>query len=334
MQIITVSDVAKAAGVSTATVSRVLNDSKLVTESKRRRVSQVMQELGYVPQNRTGKKTPGNQIILLVSSVFPVLEEICAGINAAIRELDAPWELAICYAGDDYKNALSLMKLIPQDLLRGLIFFNNFCTDRELWEEFQRYPLVRIGEYSDNDPSFVISTDDFKAMSDMTGLLIRKGRRRFALVSNNFFAEQQRYYFCMRREAGFRAALREAGLPFDERMLLYVDYTVEGGLDAARRIAEMRPLPDAVVCVNDFIATGCVIGLGELGIQIPGGMAVTGFDGMEVAEFCRPKLTTVRQAFEEMGMEALRMLDTLSMGRLGAGRITFIAHSIIEREST
>lgn len=336
MQTVTVNDVAKAAGVSIATVSRVLNNNNVVTESKRQRVFQVARELGYVPVGRAGKTTAGNQIIVLVCSVLPMLEEVYSGISAAVRELGAHYEVAISYTentGNNYRNALALVKMLPPELLRGLIFYNNVCTGEALLEEFRRYPLVQIGEYIESESSFAVSTDDERAMFDMTKLLIAKGRRRFVLVSNKFSSEQRRYHFCIRREAGFRSALEEAGIPFDNSMILYVDYTIEGGSDAARRIAEIDPRPDAVVCVSDFIAAGCVMELGELGVSVPGDMAVTGFDDIEIAEFCRPRLTTVRQSFEEMGIEAVRMLDALCAGSLNLGRTTFIQHSIIERGS-
>jgi DNA-binding LacI/PurR family transcriptional regulator len=336
MQIVTINDVAKAAGVSIATVSRVINNDNVVTESKRERVFQVMRELGYVPVRRGSKSASGNQIILIISSIFPFLEEVYSGISAAVGELNAHYEVALCYAENiqhGYRNALALIKMLPPELLRGLIFFNNVCTDRELLAEFQRYPLVQIGEYIESESTFVVSSDDKRAMFDITRLLIARGRRRFGLVSNRFSPEQRRYQFCARREAGFRAALEGTDIPFDNSMILYVDYTVEGGIDAARRIAELDPRPDAVVCVSDYIAAGCVMELQERGISVPGSIAVTGFDDNEIAEFCYPRLTTVRQSFEEMGMEAVRMLDALCAGSLNLGRTTYIWHSIIERGS-
>ncbi|MDR0555180.1 MAG: LacI family transcriptional regulator [Treponema sp.] len=333
---VTIHDVAKAAGVSIATVSRVLNNNNVVTESKRERVFQVMRELGYVPVSRTAKSAPGNQIILVVSSIFPMLEEVYSGIAASIRELDAHYEVALCYTANtknNYHNALSLIKMLPPELLRGLIFFNNVCADEGLMTEFQRYPLVQIGEYVEQEPVFAVSTDDRRALYDITKLLIDRGRRRFVLVSNYFSPERRSYRFCTRREAGFRAALEEAGIPFNRDMIFSVDYTVEGGIDAARKIAELTPQPDAVVCVSDYIAAGCVMELRELGVSVPDQIAVTGFDDIEIAETCRPRLTTVRQSFEEMGMEAVRMLDALCAGSLNIGRTTCISHSIIERGS-
>jgi DNA-binding LacI/PurR family transcriptional regulator len=128
-------------------------------------------------------------------------------------------------------------------------------------------------------------------------------------------------------------ALEEAGIPFSPDMIIYTDYTAEGGMEAARQIAEMKKRPDAVLCVSDYVAAGCIAELRALGIAIPSDMAVTGFDNNELSEICRPRLTTVHQSFEEMGAEALFMLDALVSGRFKMGRITYIQHSIIERDS-
>jgi DNA-binding LacI/PurR family transcriptional regulator len=334
MQIVTIKDVAKAAGVSIATVSRVINNNSLVTESKRQRVMQVMRELEYVPAGRNSKNSAGAQIIIVVSSIFPMLEEVYTGIISAVKELDVHYEVIISYTQHGYQDALNLIKILPPEMIRGLIFFNSLCRDKTLWEEFQKYPLVQIGEYFVSEPLYAVTTDDTGAMADITRLLISKGRRRFVLVSNEFSAEQIKFQLCIHRETGFRMALKEAGIPFDDSMLLYVDYTIEGGIDAARRIAAMKPLPDAVVCVSDSMAVGCIMELRELGISIPGDMAVTGFDDIELAEFCHPSLTTIRQSCEEMGIEAVRILDALCSGRLNLGRTTFIPQLIIERESS
>ncbi|MDR0641240.1 MAG: LacI family transcriptional regulator [Treponema sp.] len=336
MRIATIVDVARQAGVSIATVSRVINNSRMVSEQMRSRVLEAMRKLGYQPVIRESKNT--RPLLILVSSVTTMMvEDVVTGITGAIATMNPMPNLAISLAKqntDSYQHTHSLLKTIPREMLYGLIFLNNMCSTGTLWNEFQQYPLVQIGEYVDTDPLLAVMTDDMSAMKELTGLLIRRGRRRFLLVSNRFAGnEQQQYRFCVRREAGFRMALEEAGIPFSADMIIYADYTTEGGIEAARQIAGMKQRPDAVLCVSDYIAVGCIAELQNLGVAIPSDMAVTGFDNVEISEICRPRLTTVHQSFEEMGAEALFMLEALVSGKLKMGRITYIQHSIMERDS-
>jgi DNA-binding LacI/PurR family transcriptional regulator len=335
MMVATIVDVARQAGVSIATVSRVINNSRVVSEEKRSRVLEVMGELGYRPVVRENKN--GRPILVLVSSVTAMVEDVAAGITGAAETMDPAPSLIISLTkqnADSYQHTLTLLKTLPRELLYGIIFLNNMCSDTALWNEFQQYPLVQIGEYTDTDPLLAVMTDDMAAMKELTAFLIRRGRRRFLLVSNRFGnSGGQQYRFCIRREAGFRMALEEAGIPFGSDMIIYTDYTAEGGMEAARRIAEMKNRPDAVLCVSDYIAVGCIAELRALGISIPSDMAVTGFDNIELSEIYRPRLTTVHQSFEEMGAEALFMLDALVSGKFKMGRITYIQHSIVERDS-
>ncbi|MDR0401279.1 MAG: LacI family transcriptional regulator [Treponema sp.] len=334
MRVVTIVEVAQRAGVSIATVSRVINNSRMVSDQKRIRILEVMKEIGYQPAVRENKNSP--PILLLISSVPHLIEDVVAGITNMAETIDPAPVLAISLTrqdADSYHHALRLLKTIPRETLYGIVFLNNMCGDSVLWNEFQQYPLVQIGEYIDTDPLLAVMSDDARAMKELTERLIRGGRRRFLFVSNRYGANEQQYRFCARREAGFRAALEEAGIPFRPEMLMYTDYTPEGGAEAGRRIAKMKDPPDAVLCVSDYIACGCVAELQTLGIAVPVDMAVTGFDNNEISEICRPRLTTVHQSFEEMGAEALFMLDALVSGRLKMGRITYIQHSIIERDS-
>jgi LacI family repressor for deo operon, udp, cdd, tsx, nupC, and nupG len=221
--------------------------------------------------------------------------------------------------------------MLPPELLRGIIFYNNMCDDLSIWAEFQKYPLVQIGEHIKSGNCFAVLTNDREAMSELTRLLICKGHRRFVFLSNTY--GENRYHFCIDREAGFRASLDEANIPVDENHFFYRAYTPEGGAEAARQIAAMAPRPDAVVCVSDTMAIGCLKELHRLQISIPGEIAVTGFDDMEYSEALYPSLTTVRQAYGEIGAEAMRTLDALATRQIRSGRVIYVQHTLIERES-
>jgi DNA-binding LacI/PurR family transcriptional regulator len=337
MPAVTISEIAEAAGVSLATVSRVKNRSSKVSEEKRSRVYKVMEELGY------RKRTPGEilreaerQIILIVCYGFYLMDDIYAGISEAAEKLDPRYQVLVVYTEhktDGYRKALALAKTLPPHLLRGIIVYNNQCGDMELWAEFQKFPLVQICEFNNADPCFAVTTNDREAMKDLTRLLIRKGRRNFVFVTGEYTVIGEMFHFSQYRAEGFFAALREADIPFREDMMISVEHSLKGGSDAAVKIAGMNPRPDAVVCVVDAIAFGCFEELRHIGISIPGEIAITGFDDIAYSKALRPGLTTVRQSFDEIGAEAMRMLDALAGGTLRQGRITYVKHTVIERGS-
>ncbi|GHU69456.1 catabolite control protein A [Spirochaetia bacterium] len=337
MQIATIADVARIAGVSIATVSRVKNKSNLVSVEKRNRVYSAMQELGYKPDAPENIFRGKGKIVLVVCHGFYLFEDILNGIVDAAKGLDADYNVVVCQTGqaeDGYRKALSTIRLIPQELLSGIIFYNNMCDDSDVWSEVQRYPLVQIGEYNKSDPCFAVMTNDEEAENDITSLLISKGRKRFAFLANQNLDGRKRNQFCIKREEGFRSALLAGGIPIDEKMFFAVDYTPEGGVEAAKRIMEMDVRPDAIVCASDMIAMGVLRELNRQGVSVPGEIAITGFDDSDFSEFLSPGLTTVRQSYWELGVEAIRMLDSLINGSLQSGRITYIKHTLIEREST
>ena len=111
------------------------------------------------------------------------------------------------------------------------------------------------------------------------------------------------------------------------------DYVLDGGTDVAQRLLKMKKLPDAVFCSSDYMALGCIAELQKNGVKVPEEIAVSGFDNIEASEYCQPRLTTVGQPYEEMGAEAVRLLDMLYSGVIASGRKVIASHVILERES-
>lgn len=328
----TIVDVAQEAEVSVATVSRVMNNSFRVTEEKRRRVYAAIEKLSYQPTIRQKNVKNTGRIILLVAPIL--VNELFDSIMATGKDMG--YETIIYYIGEDaegYNSLIDLMKMFPPGLICGLIFVNNVCGEPEPWARLQQYPLVQVGEYLDAETCFAVSTDDVKAAFDMTSYMIQKGHRRIALVSTD--ANQgSRFRFCKDREAGYRMALAQNNMPVDPELLIYTDYTVEGGAEAARKLIGLEQKPDAVFCVSDHMGVGCVEEFQLAGYHVPGDIAVAGFDNLELSEMCRPRLTTLAQSLEEIGAEAVRVLDMIVNGKLTAGRKIYVQHHIIVREST
>lgn len=331
---VTLGDVAKEANVSVATVSRAINNSLLVTEEKVERINAAIKKLGYQPAVRQKRSnTAANKVIAVVAAMLQ--PNLLDSIRDTAYELG--YELAISYTGEGkegYDRAMSLLRILSPDTLSGIITINNLYRDKQAWKEFSNYPIVQIGEYADISPCYAVLTDDTLGAADMTQYLIDKGHSRIAFVTNKRFYEKDHFRFARQREEGFRQTLIENDIEFDESLKLYVDYTQEGGREAAQKIIAMKNKPDAVFCIGDIVAASCVNELSQAGLKVPEEIAVVGYDNMEISEYCRPQLTTVAQSFEDIGAEAVRTLDMIINGSLSIGRKIYIGHRILERESS
>lgn len=327
---VTISDVAREAGVSLSTVSRVLNNSMLVSQEKKDCVMSTVKRLGYKQIRMTdARKAQQSKIIVFATAMLN------ANMIDAIREEAERmgYIMLMSYVGeaaDGYRNTLNLLKLLPEHLIAGIIFMHNMCQEKEVWAELSAYPNVQIGEMLPCAPLNHITVDDYQAAYDMTNHLIKKGKQKIAFVRSPIM---RRFAHTEAREDGFRSALRKAGLPEDDGYFLESDNTMEGGNDIARQVVELKVRPDAIFCCTDQVASGCVTELGRLGVKVPGEIAVCGFDGSEIAEACNPALTTVMQPFEEMGTEAVHMLHMMTTGSTSMGKRVIVSHVILDRGS-
>lgn len=318
--------------MSLSTASRALNNSVVVSQEKKDRVAEAVKKLGYKPLRiSTARRAQQNQIIVVITAMLH--DEMLDSIRKTAGELG--YQTTIAFVGETvtegYRNALEIVRMIPANLLCGLIFAHNLCWDTELWSEFCKYPLVQIGESLPIQPKLTIGIDDHEAAYDMTNFLIQKGYRNIVYASTN---DQTRYHYSKRRRAGFEDAMKDAGLPVDPEHVIQADYVLEGGTDVAQWLLKMEKLPDAVFCSSDYMALGCIAELQRNGISVPQQVAVSGFDNIAASEYYHPRLTTVGQPYEEMGAEAVRLLDMLYSGAVASGRRVIAAHTILEREST
>ncbi len=329
---VTILDVAQEAGVSPATVSRAINNSMLVSQEKKERVIEAVNKLGYKQVRITAaRKAQQSNIIIFVANTLN--ESLIEGARREAEMLG--YTLLVIYIGEaaeGYRNILEVVKALPSHLIGGLIFYHNQCEDREIWAELSKYPNVQVGEYLPSSPLINITVDDFQAAYDMTSYLIENGYQRiaFAKSPNN----NKQYQFLEKRYSGYRSALQNAGIIVDQEYYIKVDHTIEGGADIARWIMKLGTRPDAVLCTSDQIAVGCIVELNNQGIKVPEDIAVCGFDNIELTEICTPQMTTIAQPFNEMGVEAVQILDRVISNDLQTSRRVVVPHTLIKRVST
>lgn len=327
----TVQDVARTAGVSVSTVSRVLNNSVLVTGEKRERVLQAIEEVGYEVSRSKAARNSKNKAILVVSSIL--VDDLFAGIEkAAFEHGYLVIQEYIGVSRDAYARCQELLQTL-QDIICGILLVNVVSKEENLPLLFSPFPVVQIGEHYDLTPTYVVLTDDEKAFYDMVMLLIKQGKKQIAFIGTGQGGVHE-LHLNTERKHGYKRALQGSGLSYDPSYTYLADYSIEGGQDAVQYLLGLKQPPDAICCVADVIAVGCVKELSKRNIEIPRQIAVTGFDNLPVAEACIPSITTVAQSFGEIGMEAVHTLDQVIQGQMTKGRKIFVSHEIIERETT
>jgi len=326
----TVQDVAKAAGVSVGTVSRVLNDSPAVSESSKKKVTAAIRQLSYRPlaSARDLRRDRTMRVLALAKNLnSPVISEVFRGVGDAAA-LSGYVSLIAPTAGDPEREQ-QLVDMLRNGSVDGLIMFSPTMPDESVEELAGQLSVVQVCEIADAEAAFGVAIDDRQAAFDITQHLITTGARRLAMIGNRA-ARSGRL-----REEGFRQAVAEAGLAPDQMLFVEGDFEFHTGRRLARKMLESDLLPDAVFCGSDTVAAGCVREITDTGRRVPDDIAVAGFDDSIQAEMCVPELTTIRQPAYDMGRIAFEeLLARMTVpGAHRRGR-TFLPHELVVRDST
>lgn len=328
---VTILQVAREAGVSVATVSRVINQSGVVKEKTAKRVLDSIERLGYMPnlQARNLRKNESGTILVLLPNITNNYYAcIFDGINEQARELG--YNLFLCNT-QGRKQEEILKNVIAQKQADGAILLA--LNREEDWLEgcCQQFPIVQCCEYAENCSAPSVSIDNYQVGYEATRYLIETGHKKIGMISstNKFCSTQQ-------REEGYRDALKNADLERNCHWTVYADdsYSYSSALKAARKLLSMKELPDALFCIGDEPAFGAVITAGELGICIPEELSVIGVDDVKYTTMVHPYLTTMAQPCAELGRTALKMLLALIKGEHLENKKVTLPYKFIEREST
>ncbi|RCX16063.1 LacI family transcriptional regulator [Anaerobacterium chartisolvens] len=322
-----IEDVAALAGVSVATVSRVLNNNYMVSKEKREKVLEAVKALNYQP-NALGRnlRRAESKMVLVVCTA--VIDEAMRGIQDVAKDLG--YDVILSYS--DRTGGMNSIKFLENGLVGGVIFLNMLFKDEELINISKQYPVVQCGEYVDIPNSYLVAVNDGKATYDMTKHVIELGKKRIAFVACEGYGENP--HFSRDRERGYKLALADFGLPHYPELRRSGDFSIESGIAAAKEYLKMDHKPDAVICAQDNIAFGCLNTFKNAGLSVPGDIAVTGFDNIEISEVSDPSITTIAQPFYEIGRETMKMLVSLMKGEISVGRHLFIDYQLIVRGST
>jgi LacI family transcriptional regulator len=298
-------DVARQAGVSVSTVSHVINKTRTVNETTRRRVLEAMNELGYKPNAlaRSLRRQRTNTLgVILPDIADPFLAEIARAIEGA--SFAHNYSLILCNSEGDSEKQLAYTNALIEKQVVG-IFFVAAGVRAELVEDLQgrKVPLVLIDPEVSGLEVDTVLTDQAQGGRLATQHLIDLGHERIACISG----EPERSS-STERVAGYHQALRQNHTPFDERLVVTSNFQYEGGYEATQRLLALDERPTAIFAGNDLMAVGCIRAATELGRRVPESLSVAGFGDVRLASFTNPPLTTVAQPIYRLGALATEML--------------------------
>jgi LacI family transcriptional regulator len=305
---VTIQDVAKTAGVSVSTVSRVLNGRLDVASETQDRIRSVIDNLGYTTNlaARSMRSFKKNMVGLIMPDIaYPFAIEVMKGVNQAIAESE--FDLLVYTTGDVRKSGRAsheqkYVSLLSNSITDGVIIVapvtGEFSTDA---------PIVSIDPLM-SDPDYPsVHATNYKGAIDVMEYLLNLGHTRIGFISGRAELES-----ATRRLKGYRDALEAAGIGVEERLIASGDYTTETGAKCARELLSLADRPTAIFASNDQAAMGVYQVADELSLRIPQDLSVIGFDNIMESKYLR--LTTVDQFISEMGFVATQMLIKLING--------------------
>lgn len=301
-----IEDVARNAGVSVATVSRVMNGLPNVREATKIKVLEAMKELSYAPNAsaRSLRRQESRAVLVTIPNFTnPFYSHILAGIGDCARELD--YSALIVPVESENRIDKLIKEFLDSQKADGAILLGSKVNDDWIKKYEEKYCIVQCPEFSDGTLNIPhISIDNYKAMYEMTKYIQSIGHKRIALVinDNQFVSTNMRY-------KGFMDAVKEAGYAYDAEQYVYrgQDYGFDTGINAARKLLALKERPTAILCISDILALGVMHGADEMGLKVPKDLSVTGFDDVDFIEMFHPSLTTVRQPCYDLGWESMKV---------------------------
>lgn len=297
---ITIYDLAKALNISPATVSRGLKDHPAISHATKKRIQDTAREMGYRSNNFASnlRRQKTNTIGVMVHELnSSFITSVLSGIEKVTTAAD--YDIIIAHSSEDYKKEVANASNLFHKRVDGLI--TSLAYNTENLDHFEPFiqkgiPLIFFDRVEPQYPGAKVVIDNVKAGYDVTSHLIQQGCKRIVHIAGslkrNVYAD---------RLKGYRKALEKNKLAFNESLVIENDLSEVACVEAAKKILQMKPRPDAVFACNDFAAVVIMQALTEQGIRVPQDVAFAGFNNDTIARLSIPKLTTVNYPGIQMG---------------------------------
>ena len=337
---ITIKDIAKECGVGVSTVSRALNNHPDINPETRRKIMEVIERTGFIPNNsaRNLKRTDAKCIAMLVKGITnPFFSKMIEIIEDEAKRKRYALVLRHVEAQEDELDVA--LELEKEKRLRGIVFLGGMFRHSQEKLDKLKVPYIfcaisveafaQAGEAKFSN----IAVDDCLESRKMTEYLLGLGHREIALITER----SERPLGRLRME-GYREAYAKRKIPVSENLICYVQeeiehYSMENGYLTAKKLLESGEKVTAIYAVSDSLAIGACRAVLEAGKRIPEDISVAGYDGIEMGEYYNPKLTTIKQPVEEIAKRTIRLLLDVIAGRREHQQIIFPAELVV-REST
>lgn len=328
----TIEDVARKAGVSVATVSRVINGSASVRPGTAAAVRRVIEELDYTP-NLSARNLRRNEsrVVLSLAPNFsnPYYSHILNGISDAAHSHG--YSMLLCSTGGSEHTEREALDLLESRRADGAVILGCGMDSEWVNDYAKRFPMVFCCEYTHKPAAPAVSIDNYAAACETTSYLLSLGHRRLAILSAG-----NRLISTELRTRGFLDTARDAGLGKNDCRIGYcdADYSFASSYSAARELLQTGERPTAVFCVSDIVALGVIAAAQDLGLRVPQELTVTGFDDVDYTTMFHPYLTTVCQPCYEMGKASLELLLDCIQEKKPQQNHLFLPHRLVLRESS
>lgn len=310
---ITIKDIAKMCGCGVSTVSRALNNHPDINEETRKKIMAVVKEYNFVPNNsaRNLKITDSKTIAILIKGIAnPFFMKMIKVMENEIRR--QKYSLIIQHVDHNQDEVDVAIELEREKKLKGIIFLGGYFNHTKEKLDAISVPFVistvnMTEQYSVNYSS--IAVDDVKESYKIVDYLIKLGHKKILLISADLEDES----IGKLRKVGYEKALRDNGIDFDESLIIPMSddsdaYSMKAGFEAMEEALKRKLDFTAVFAVADAVAIGACRALADAGKKIPEDVSVVGFDGIDNAKYYSPRITTIRQPFEEMADETISLL--------------------------
>lgn len=339
MPTVTIKHVAQHCGVSTATVSAVVNDAEWVSAETRARVRGAIDVLRYRPNHvaRSLKTKKSDAVGVIVSDLTnPFFTHLVRSLSHALREHDR--HLFLCDSDHQFDLGHRNFEMVLDRQVDGLVLIGDSVSEevlRAYLKRRHRVPVIAIErDYAVEGVSCLLVNSEQGAF-EVTRHLVEQDYRRIAMISGPNAGPGSATYGRLQRVKGYRRALREAGLALDRALTVEGNFRYAGGEDAMRRLLASRRPPEAVFAANDMMALGAMTAAREAGLRVPDDVALAGYDDVPFAALTAPGLTTMAMPKEELGQCAAALLEEQirHRGRHEAVRRTFSAALVVRGSS-
>lgn len=326
----TIEDIAKRANVSTATVSRVLNNNPGVRERTRKQVEAAMQEANYVPSAiARGLVNQSNHTlgVLIPDILNPYYSEIIKSIESETTQ--AGFDLFLCITNEENGRVEYYIDQMIKRRNAGLIILSTQITNRQLLQNAKRsMKLVSVEADIEGVPLLGVQNDE--GTEKMVQYLIDLGHRDIAFMGYNYHLSAIKA-----RLDGYKAALESRGLPVRQDLILSGTPSGDPGYHLMKRLLARREYPTAVHCINEYLAAGAFRAIYEAGLRIPEDISLSGFDDLLISKLLCPRLTTVDTSTQALGRAAAEILiQSIMYENVDSDQVTRFPATLVVREST